>query len=44
MIRDEVEPCLPGALKGEVVGNCYSLGTELILQVKGVLEIGFLSA
>lgn len=31
MIRDKVELCLPGALK-EAVGNCYSLGTELILQ------------
>lgn len=32
MIRDKVEPCLSGVLKGEAVGNCYSLGTELILQ------------
>lgn len=32
MIRDKEGLCLPGVLKGEAVGNCYSLGTELILQ------------
>lgn len=32
MFQDEVELCLPGALKAEAVGNCYFLGTELILQ------------